>query len=70
MQSVPIGGPFEMLGMDFVGALPETERGNKYLLVVSDYFTKWAEAIPFPDQKAVTTARALANCDQAWNAVG
>ena len=61
MQSIPIGQPFEMWGMDFVGPLSLSSGGNRYLLVVSDYFTKWAEAIPLPDQKASTTARALVN---------
>eukprot|EP00118_Oscarella_pearsei_P024332 m.304090 g.304090 ORF g.304090 m.304090 type:complete len:700 (+) comp40844_c0_seq33:2686-4785(+) len=59
MQSIPVGRPMEMIGMDFVGPLPETEDGNKHLLVLSDYFTKWAEAFPLKDQKAVTTARVL-----------
>ena len=54
MQSVPIGAPLEMIAMDFVGPLPCTERGNKYVLVVGDYFSKWAEAYPLPDQKAET----------------
>ena len=27
-------------------------NGNRYLLVIQDYFTKWAEAIPMLDQKA------------------
>ena len=57
MQSVPVGGPFEMIGMDFVGPLPLSDKGNRYLLVVSDYYTTWAEAMP--DQKAETTAQAL-----------
>ncbi len=28
-------------------------HNNRYLLVVQDYFTKWADAIPMPDQTAV-----------------
>ena len=52
-----------MWGMDFVGPLPLSSGRNRYLLVVSDYFTKWAEAIPLPDQMASTTARALVNTE-------
>ena len=59
MQSVPIGAPLEMIAMDFVGPLPCTERGNKYVLVVGDYFSKWAEAYPLPDQKGETVVRVL-----------
>ena len=50
-----------MFAMDFVGPLLVSEKGNKYILVVSDYFTKWAEALPLPAQTAKTTAEALVN---------
>ena len=36
-------------------------RGNKYVLVVGDYFTKWTEAYPMPDLEATTVARLLVN---------
>ena len=35
---------FELVGVDAVGPLPLTVNGNKYILVMVDYFTKWAEA--------------------------
>ena len=34
-------------------------NGNKHNLIIGDHFTKWYEAIPSPDQTAVTTANAL-----------
>lgn len=37
MQSIPIGQPFEMWAMDFVGPLRMSANGNRYLLVVSDF---------------------------------
>ena len=40
LQNVPVGGPMEMIGLDFIGPLPSTEAGNKHVLVVVDYFTK------------------------------
>ena len=43
--------------MDILGPLPETPRGNRYILVIGDYFTKWKEAIPLKDTEAVTVAR-------------
>ena len=48
--------PNHMWGMDHVGPLPKTVSGNTVILVFIDYFTKWAEAVPAPDTKAVTTA--------------
>ena len=44
---------------NLLGPLPETEDGNKYILVISDYFTKWLEGVAIPDQTAITVARAL-----------
>ena len=40
-----------MLAVDVL-EVPISTRGNRYLLVVQDYFTKWAEAFPMPDQTA------------------
>ena len=40
LESVPVGGPFEMVAMDIL-ELPLTTRGNRYALVVSNYFTRW-----------------------------
>ena len=38
--------PFAQWGMDLVGQLPQATRQRKYLLVATDYFTKWIEAEP------------------------
>ena len=32
--------------------VPVSSKNNRYLLVIQDYFTKWADAIPLPDQTA------------------
>ncbi len=40
-----VGGPMDRLGTDILGPLPETPRLNKYILVVTDYFTKWVEIL-------------------------
>ena len=51
MTSVPIGRPWQMIAMDIL-EVPVSSNNNRYLLVVQDYFTKWADARPLPDQTA------------------
>ena len=59
MQVARSGYPMERIAVDIMGELPETDRGNKYVLVVSDYFTKWTECYPMPNMEAVTVAKLL-----------
>ena len=51
----------DRLSTDFLGPFPETPRGNKYILVVTDIFSKWVEIFAVPDQSAQTTARVILN---------
>lgn len=52
LHPIKIGEPFERLGMDIVGPLPVTARGNKYIVVATEYLTKWPEARAIPNAKA------------------
>ena len=38
--------PFRRVAMDIVGPLPRTKSGNRYILVMSDYATRYPEAVP------------------------
>ena len=42
--------------------LPTTPRGNKYIMTVSGYFSKWPEATALPDKSAVGVAEFLFKC--------
>ena len=44
----PVSSPwsFAQCGMDLIGQLPQATGQRKYLLVTTDYFTKWIEAEP------------------------
>ena len=51
LTNIPIGNPWHMIAVDIL-EVPISTRNNRYLLVVQDYFTKWVEAIPLPNQTA------------------
>jgi len=40
LGSMPTGAPWDRLATDILGPLPLTPRGNRYVLTVTDYFTK------------------------------
>ena len=50
------GYPFERIAMDLIPNLPETLSGNRHILVIVDYFTKWVEAYPLQKMDAGTIA--------------
>lgn len=54
-----VSEPFEKTEMDIVGPFVQSYSGNKYLLTFQDYLTKYVEAVPLPDQKAYTVAKAF-----------
>ena len=51
--------PFEKITWDIMGPLPASERGNLYILVVTDVFSKWVEAFAIRNTVATTLARVL-----------
>jgi hypothetical protein len=59
LKSDPAGYPMEKIAMDIIGPLPTTGKGNRFILVVIDYFTRWPEAYAMPNQEAHTIAEKL-----------
>jgi transposase InsO family protein len=57
MKIYNVGMPLERVCVDILGPLPRSAKGNKYLLVITDCFTKWVEAIPMRNQEAITVAK-------------
>ena len=53
------GRPWQKVAVDQVGPLHKTPRGNKWILVVSDHFSRWQDALPLPEATAPTVATAL-----------
>ena len=59
MEITRSGFPMERIAVDILGPLPTTDRGNSYILVIGDYFTKWMECHPMPNMEAKTVATIL-----------
>jgi hypothetical protein len=55
-----IDTPFQRIAVDLVGPLkPPTERGNRYILSIVDYATRYPEAVPLPGIDTERVAEAL-----------
>ena len=52
LHCIKVKEPFYQIGIDFVGPLSKTDKGNRYIIVAVDYFTK------YPEAKAVKEATA------------
>ena len=50
---------FHRIAMDIVGPLPRSRAGNKYILVICDYATRYPEAIPLRSTDAGHVAEEL-----------
>ena len=44
---------------DIVGPFPQLKSGNRYILLVGDYFTRWIEAYVIPEFSAQMVAHKL-----------
>ena len=53
------GYPGEVLYIDLVGPLPETTRGNKYIVTMMDGFTKYVTAVTIPCKEAAVVVNAV-----------
>ena len=60
MQYMPIiEEPFTRIAMDIVGPPERSKSGNKYILVICDYATRYSEAIPLRSIEAKRIADEL-----------
>ena len=56
-----VPGPLENIEIDFVGPLPVSNHGNKWLMVITDYITKGAEIYPLRDEQSPEVVACLAD---------
>ena len=51
--AVPVSNSsWKQIRIDLIGPLPTTTNGNKYVIVVTDYFSKWPEACVSPNKRS------------------
>jgi len=53
------GCPWQIVAVDSVGPMPMSTHGNNWILLLTDHFTRWADALAIRDASAPTVARAL-----------
>uniref|UniRef100_A0A8C5QC51 Gypsy retrotransposon integrase-like protein 1 n=1 Tax=Leptobrachium leishanense TaxID=445787 RepID=A0A8C5QC51_9ANUR len=58
MGHLKSSGPMDLVCMDFLCIEPDS-TGNNNVLVITDHYTRYAQAYPTKDQKAVTVAKLL-----------
>ena len=56
---IAVESPFHRVGVNCLEPLPMTMSGNRYIVVFTDYFTKWPEAFAVPSIEATHIARLL-----------
>lgn len=49
--------PFAQIGMDLLGPFPTSDSGNKWVIVATDYLTRYAETKAIPSGTAAEAAR-------------
>ncbi len=56
IHPIPAKAPFQRIGIDIMGLLTITRRGNRYIVTAMDYFTKWliAKALKEATAKAIS----------------
>ena len=59
LHPIKVQSPWHHIGIDLVGPLPITARNNRYILTLSDYCTKWVDAVPLESKCATGIALAL-----------
>jgi len=57
LVNIPVGGPFDRIASDVLGPLPVSTNGNKYIIVFTDYLTKYCMTAAIPNVTANLTAK-------------
>ena len=58
---LPVENAFDRIAIDAIGPFPESNSGNRYILVITDYLTRWPEAFAVKSIDASVVAKILVN---------
>ncbi|XP_041083285.1 uncharacterized protein zgc:113436 [Polyodon spathula] len=61
VRPIKVEAPWEILGIEVLGPFPQSRRGNTSVLVITDYFSKWVEAIPIQKKESMSVAQCMAS---------
>ena len=59
MGHVSVGHRWDRVAMDILNMSLTTSKGNRYVLVMVDCFSRWTEACPLPNKMALSVADAF-----------
>ena len=61
MGSLAAGAPGDCIATDYLGPFPVTDMGNRYILLLTDHFSKYVEVLAVPDMTAEVCATKIVN---------
>ena len=61
MGSLIAGAPGDCMATDYLGPFPVTDRENRYILLLTDHYSKYVEILSVPDMTAEVCATKIVN---------
>ena len=49
----------QQVNVDLFGPLVRSDKGNRWVLLIRDAFSRWVEMVPLPDAEGITVAKAI-----------
>ncbi|KAK7089327.1 hypothetical protein V1264_025122 [Littorina saxatilis] len=68
LKQIVVVEPLELVGIDLIGPLPLTNQGHRYVLTMTDYFTKWVDMYPLATKEAKGVCSAIKTFITRWGA--
>ncbi len=57
LSPLPIQGMFYRWSCDLAGELPQTSKGNVYIMIMIEHFSKWVELVTLLDKSSHSTSQ-------------